>query len=175
MKLLIDIYEVEGPAGDREGIVTECLGICTAYVAEPFAGLLGDERKVHDVLVQVVLRALDHVKREMQWESPELVAFVGSLRGKYPPLEHRFDKLTKTDRRSKRRFETWLLISERETSVEVRIMEPGGTEVTRNTVFRRAEPQYIEDVFDARSAIIKDGNYVLRDRDKKELARVPVS
>lgn len=113
VKLLIEIEASDGPAGDREGMVTECLAICTAYVTEPFAGLLGDERKAHDVLVEAVLRALGHVKREMQWESPELVAFVESLRGKYPPLEHRFDRLTKTDRRTGRRCEAWLqMISE---------------------------------------------------------------
>lgn len=54
-------------------------------------------------------------------------------------------------------------------------MEPGGKEVSRHTVFQKPRPQYIEDEFDARSAIIKDGHYILRDRDKKELARVPVS
>ena len=54
-------------------------------------------------------------------------------------------------------------------------MEPDGSEVSRGTVFQKVEPQYIEDVFDARSAIIKDGHYILRDRDKKELARVALS
>ena len=175
VKLLVELYESSGPASDREGSVIECLGICTATVVEPFEGILGDEHEAHKVLVEAVLRALGHVKREMQWDSPELQAFVESLRGKSPPLEHCFDKLTKTDRQSKRRFETWLLISAHETRVEVRVMESNGTKAARHAVFRRAGPQYIEDVFGARSAIIQNGNYVLRDRDKQELARVPVS
>ena len=70
-KLLIEIYETDGPCGSWEGRAGECLGICTAKVAEPFAGLLGEERKAHDVLVKAVLRALGHVKREMHWESPQ--------------------------------------------------------------------------------------------------------
>ena len=154
-------------------MVTECLGICTAYVAEPFAGLLGDERKAHDVLVEAALRALGHVKREMHWESPELVTFVESLRGKYPPLEHCLDRLTKTERRSKHRCETWLQISPAGTTVEVRV-STNGAEALRHTVFQQSCPDIVDE-FDARSAIIKDGHYILRDRNKKELARVALS
>ncbi|HMR10980.1 MAG TPA: hypothetical protein PKA88_34615 [Polyangiaceae bacterium] len=173
VKLLVEVKESSGPCGDEEGDVTECLGICTVTVVEPFAGLLGDERRAHSVLVEAVLRALGHVKREMHWESPELVTFVESLRGKYPPLEHCLDRLTKTERRSKHRCETWLQISPAGTTVEVRV-STNGAEALRHTVFQQSCPDIVDE-FDARSAIIKDGHYTLRDRNKKELARVALS
>jgi hypothetical protein len=114
--------------------------------------------------------ALQRVREERGWSEPALHEIVELLRARerlgWIELEH----LEKFDRRTGLRFRVIYEVTERGSALHVLVADSAGVELRRERV-AFAEPwRPLEIFFPVRSAVLKNGVYTLRDRDRQPLA-----
>jgi len=133
------------------------------------------ERHIGDYewVADQVLEALATLASEVGFRSRELEEEVRRIGRLDPPCLYRFEKLTKRDRKTKTVCETWFEAVAGRTTIRVRFLRDDEV-VDEVVIAERAGQLYLDLDFPLRSAIVRDGAYKIRDKDRKDLAVVPI-
>ena len=89
-----------------------------------------------------------------------------------PPCQHRFDSMTRKHRASGTEFSVWFRADI--GRFEVVVEAARDSRVWRTTLCASEAPIYIEDDFPMKDAVMVGDEFVIRDRERRPLARVPV-
>jgi len=168
-KLLVTLVDM-AIAPQMHGVVTSVLGICE--VAEAVEDPLGNACSGNGKWIATNVRnGLLRIEQELGWASDALMERVHLLSDARPPCAHRFKKLHR--KLGKIECDLWLIAEVGRTAVTARFTL-GGREVLQTVILEKPGPLWLDYEFPVKSATVRDGAYVLLDRDKKELARLSV-
>lgn len=162
--------KMHGPNWGELRRASSVLSICEVYVivANPIEkGCAGDPRWLGDL----VLDGLRRIDEELSWRNGELDEQVDRVARARPPCAHRFAKLHRKHRGTA--CDLWFIAEAGRSQVKARFTLSGG-HVEEVVLAEAHEPLYLEDDFPVRSVVVKDGVYIPRDREKRELAHVPI-
>lgn len=120
------------------------------------------------------LEVLTAIELKLGWSCPSLVERYDRIRQGAPPCVHEFWRLRKTERKTGVVCSTHFEAIYRSSVLSVRFSRDGVTMHSKD-VLRRGEPIIFYYEFPLKDAVIRDGNYMIRDGKKKVLstAKIP--
>jgi hypothetical protein len=173
-KLLVEMAksDAEVPSGRP---VERLLDVLRVTVVVREADLWAERSRRNQALLEAMGEALRHVEEELGWSSSDLSAIVENLRNKGDALGSiELDALSRVDRRTRRRARVVYVVADDRTAVDVAIEESDGTHVKTERVADSEICFWLERFFPVHSAIMKNGAFILRDRERQPLASVDV-
>lgn len=173
-KLLVEMATPEPEVPSRQP-VEHLLDIVRVTVAVREANLWAERSRRNQALLDAMDEALRLVDEELGWSSPDLSAIVNKLRKKGDALGSiELDASSRVERRTRRRARVFYVVGEDCTAVDVTIEEADGTCVRKERVAESETGFWLERFFPVRSAILRNGALILRDRERQPLASVEV-
>jgi hypothetical protein len=146
-------------------------GVCQVF--EPInLSALRENAGNHRWVIAAIRPALRRLEKELAWRSEELEAFLDELAEKPLPLIHLFEKLARTDRRSRITCTPWQAFQPDLTEFGVRIAAPGKP-VRDVPVFSKRDV-LLDDDFPLAKSKLQDGTFLLLDKAGNTLASVPI-
>lgn len=176
-KLIVSMLNVEAGASlrERDRRVENIGGVVQVTVAVRESDLRADRQRRNEALLDATEAGLRLLEEDLGWSSAEMHEIVRELREKGEELGTiEFDSLSRADRRTGRRARVFYVVGDDRTAIDVVVSDPDGTEVRRERVAESDVMFWPERFFPVRSAVMKDGVFVLRDADREPLAAVLV-
>lgn len=174
-KLIVALLNTEAGAelGDRR--VQPMLDVIQVTVGVLESDLRADRRRRNEALLDATERALGLLEKDLGWSSAEMYEILSELRERAEQLGLiEFSSLSRIDRKTGRRARVFYVVADDHTAIDVVVDEADGTELRRERVAESEIMFWPERFFPVRSAIMKDGAFVLRDREREPLAVVLV-
>jgi hypothetical protein len=173
-KLIVSMLNSEAePPPDAPGQrVEDMLNVVQVTVDVRESDLRGDRERRHAALLDATDYALSLLRQELGWRSPEMEDIVRELRQKPTLGLIEIESLARLDRKTHRRARTFYVVSDAVTAVDVAVEDGAGVELRRERVAESSAMLWLEAFFPVRTAVMKDGVFLLRDRTREPLAAV---
>jgi hypothetical protein len=163
------------PGSAVERRARDLVDVAEVTVEVPEAILLAERSTRLPALLDVTEEALRVLERELGWSSAILHEKVEALRRRADELGTiELERLARIDRRTRRRARVFYVIEEDGVAVDVVVEDEGGAEVARERIAESEVMFWLDRLLPVRSAIMRDGVLILRDRNQASLASVDV-
>lgn len=173
-KLVVEMAKPDAGV-PTERRVEHLLNVVRVTVDVRESDLWAERSRRNAALLDTTEEALTLIAEGLGWESADLCAILGRLREKVTELGSiELDALSRLDRRTRRRARVFYVVADEGTAVDVHIEDADGTDVRHERVAESKAGFWLERFFPVRSAIMKHGAFILRDRKRQPLASVDV-
>jgi hypothetical protein len=170
VKLVIRFEDEMGFDRSKPSVIN-VLGVCRVF--EPVSSsLIRESAGDHRWVIAAIRPALRRLEKELAWRSEELEAFLDELAEKPLPLMHFFEKLARTDRRSRITCTPWQAFQPDLTEFGVRVALPG--KPVRDVLVFSKRDVLLDADFPLAKSKLQDGTFLLLDKEGNTLASVPI-
>lgn len=168
-KILVTVVD-EGTARPWHGKTSVALGVCEVTEAVQVEELK-QRHTEFPWLASIVVAGLRHIESGVRWSTFDLVELVRGMTRSAPPCVHRFAKLRQEHKGTQ--CDLVFRAGIGASTLKVEFTSPHRS-CASAVIAEAAGPLFLDDVFPVAASGILGGDYVLRDRERRILARVPI-